>query len=76
MKKFKKLISLFSIAALLILFPNTNVLNAEAATATTYIINYVASIDEWRFQVGNSWDDNGYHRELYRSEERRVGKEC
>ena len=65
MKRFKKLISLFSIAALLVLFSNVNALHAKAATATTYIVNYVASIDEWRFQVGNSWDDSGYHRELY-----------
>lgn len=65
MKKIKKLVSLFA-AALLCLMPFGNTtLTAYAAEPVTYYVKYVPDIDEWRYQVGSSWNDQNNHRELY-----------
>lgn len=64
MKKIKKLATLLLAAAIALIPAMSNVMTANATEPVTYCVRYVAEIDEWRFQTG-SWEDGGYHRELY-----------
>ncbi|MGN1147772.1 MAG: LPXTG cell wall anchor domain-containing protein [Lachnospiraceae bacterium] len=66
MKQIKKVLSLLAAAVLLCLVPlDSNTLYVKAEEPVTYYVKYIADINEWRFLPGSSWDENGYHRELY-----------
>ncbi|MBO5282978.1 MAG: hypothetical protein J6B43_07640 [Lachnospiraceae bacterium] len=65
MKSFKTIVSLLTVAAMLLLFPGVNALQVSADEPVTYSLKYVEDKGEWRFHVG-AWDDNNSgHRELY-----------
>lgn len=53
------------VAALCVLLPSANTLIASAEEPVTYYVKYLENDSQWRFQPGSSWDDKGYHRELY-----------
>lgn len=65
MRRFKKFVSLFAAAALLVLPPATNKLTVSAEEPRTYYLKYVESESEWRYQEGSPWDNTKQHRELY-----------
>lgn len=65
MKKLKKLVSLLTAVAICVLLPNFSALTAHAEEGVTYYVKYLDSEEAWRFQTGSTWDDEGYHRELY-----------
>ena len=65
MKRLKTIVSLLTVAALLLLTPGLKQLQVSAAEPVTYSLKYVEAKEEWRFHVG-PWDDNNAgHRELY-----------
>lgn len=65
MKRMKKIVSLLA-AAVLCLMPLANLsLTAHAAEPVTYYLKYLPDDNEWRYQVGSTWNSNGVHRELY-----------
>lgn len=65
MKRFKTIVSLLAVAAMLFIMPGINALQASADGPATYSLKYVEDKGEWRFHVG-AWDDgNAGHRELY-----------
>jgi len=65
MKKFKKVVALFTAALLCLLPIFSNALTVQAeGTPTTYYVKYVESRNEWRFQY-ESWAENSEGRELY-----------
>ncbi len=64
MKKFKKFVSLLTVATILVLLP-TSKLTVSAEEAHTYYLKYVETESEWRYQDGTPWDDSKQHRELY-----------
>ena len=65
MKLFKKVFSLLAVAALCMGFFFSNSLTASAAEPTTYYLKYVSANNQWRYQEGNTWKADGFHRELY-----------
>lgn len=66
MKKIRTLVSMLAAAAVLLLFPGTTALEAEAAEPTTYAVKYLESEGDWRFQSGTStFNEDEAHRELY-----------
>lgn len=67
MKKSKKLLVLLFTAAFAVFLPlmPANTLRASAAEPVTYVIRYMDSDQEWRFQVGSQWNNDAQHRELY-----------
>lgn len=67
MKKIKQLVSLLAAIAICVLLPGFNALTVSAEEPVTYYVKYIAgdTKSEWRYQVGSTWDDKGFHRELY-----------
>lgn len=65
MKCFKKFVTLVAIAAVLALLPAQNTLTASAAEPERYYVKYVDSLNEWRYQQAQSWDNENNGRELY-----------
>ncbi len=65
MKKLKKLVVLFTAALFCLLPVLSQPLTVHASEPVTYYVKYVDSAKDWRFQIGTSWDDAGFHRELY-----------
>lgn len=64
MKLLKKSILLFATTLFCMVPFFAASITASAEESVTYYVKYVESAGEWRYQTG-SWDDNGYHRELY-----------
>ncbi len=63
MKKFKTIVSMLAIAAMLTLLPGSNMLTASAE-GDTYAVKYVDG--KWCYQKGSSYDDSILpHREVY-----------
>lgn len=65
MKKFKKMVSMLMIAALLMLLPGINTMTVSAEEPVTYYVKYLANDNQWRYMIGSTWDDSASHRELY-----------
>lgn len=65
MKKLTKIVSLLFAVAICVLLPDAAALTASAEEPVTYYVKYLADNNEWRFQLGSAWNDQGYHRELY-----------
>ncbi len=64
-KKIKLFVSMFVMAAMLVLLPGANALNANAE-GNTYSLKYFGgSINDWRYVSGGTFEDGMYHRELY-----------
>ena len=59
LKCIKKLLALTVSAAMLTLLPNVNVLTASADEPVTYYLMYSEENEEWLYQVGSVWNDNG-----------------
>lgn len=58
MKKLKRIASLLLVVAACVLLPGVNSLTASADTPNTFYIKFVPSLNEWRYQVSPTWDDN------------------
>ena len=54
----KKLFSIFSVALFAVILLSQNIITADAADPTTYIVKYDSSEEEWYYQVGSAWDDS------------------
>ncbi len=65
MKRIKTIATTFLLAAALVLLPGSNALKAEAATPVTYAVQYDSEDNEWRYQVGSQYTDEGEDRSLY-----------
>lgn len=63
MKRMKKIVSLLTAAVFCLLSLASLSLTANAEEPVTYYVRYID--DEWRFQTGSVWDEQGFHRELY-----------
>ena len=63
----KKLLSIFAVACFALLLCGQNIITADAADPTTYIVQYDDNKDEWYYQVGSTWDDTDPppKREIY-----------
>ena len=65
-QKARKLITFLAVAAILIGVPRVCSLEASADGPVTYSVKYVPASNAWRYQSNTStFDDKGYHRELY-----------
>ena len=65
MKKRKFLAALLALAMMFVMLP-ANALEVSAEEPVTYTVKWVEELDDWRYQANtNTWDENGYHRELY-----------
>lgn len=64
MKGFKKLVSLLAVAAITVLLPGANTLQASAANPTTYYVKFDTDKGEWRMQIGE-WNKELEGRETY-----------
>ena len=65
MKRLKKFVALFTLAAVCLAVPGLGKMTAKAAEPTTYVLNYTASSGEWRFKLASSWSEEVQDRELY-----------
>ena len=66
MKKVKKIISLLATSAMLLVASlGTNTMTVSADEPTTFVIGFDVDYDDWRFQYGSSWVEDGESRELY-----------
>lgn len=65
MKRLKKFIALFTLAAVCFTVPGLGKITVKAAEPTTYVLNYSDSKSEWRFQEASSWSEELQDRELY-----------
>lgn len=66
MKKIKKWVSVLTLAALLVLVPGVGSVTAHAAEPVTYSVKFIGGdINDWRYQVGSTYVDGEYSRELY-----------
>ncbi len=65
MKKLKKFVALFTLAAVCLAVPGLGKINVKAAGPTTYVLNYSASNSEWRYKEASSWGAEVQDRELY-----------
>lgn len=65
MKRLKKFVALFTLAAVCLTVPGLGKMTAKAAEPTTYVLNYTSSSGEWRFKVASSWSEDVQDRELY-----------
>lgn len=65
MKRLKKFVALFTMAAVCLSVPGLGKITAKAAEPTTYVLNYTASSGEWRFKLASSWSEEVQDRELY-----------
>lgn len=63
MRKRKALVSMFAMAAaVLLVFQNSIVASAAGAT---YVLRYDEGDEDWEYQVGSAWSETGETRELY-----------
>ena len=69
MKKIKKLLALFTLAAVCLTIPGAGKTTVKAVEPTTYVVRYLVSTNThdsgWYYEVGSAWDDNATHRETY-----------
>lgn len=65
MKRLKKFVALFTLAAVCLAVPGLGKITVKAAEPTTYVLNYTSDSGDWRFQLGSSWSDEVQDRELY-----------
>ena len=65
MKRLKKFVALFTLAAVCLAVPGFGKLTAKAAEPTTYVLNYSSSNGEWRYKQASSWSEEVQDRELY-----------
>lgn len=65
MKKLKKFVALFTLAAVCLAIPGFGKITAKAAEPVTYVLNYSSSKGEWRFKLASSWSEEVQDRELY-----------
>lgn len=63
MKKLKKILPVLATFTLCILSFARLPLLVHAEEPVTYYVKFIDN--EWRFQTGSTWDDQGFHRELY-----------
>ena len=64
--KARKLVTLLTAAAILMVVPGFCSLEVQADGPVTYAVKYVPGSKEWRYQSNTStFDDKGYHREMY-----------
>ncbi len=65
MKRLKKFVALFTLAAVCLAVPGLGKITVNAAEPTTYVLNYSASNSEWRYKEASSWSAEVQDRELY-----------
>ncbi len=66
MKKISKMVAMLTAVMLACVLPFAGLkLTAEADGPVTYVIQYDADENDYRYEVGSQWDDNGFSRELY-----------
>lgn len=65
MKRLKKFVALFTLAAVCLTVPGMGKITAKAAEPTTYVLNYSTDNSEWRFKQASSWSEQVQERELY-----------
>lgn len=65
MKKMTKFVTLLAVAVLCAFMPAANTLSVSAEEPTTYYLKYVPEKGEWRYFLGQWYDNNEGHRELY-----------
>lgn len=62
----KKLFSLFAVVMMAVISLNLNAITVSAAEPTTYIVKYDAGKEDFVYQVGSTWNDEGIqYREMY-----------
>lgn len=65
MKRLKKFVALFTMAAVCLAIPGVGKMTARAAEPTTYVVNYSATKGGWIFKPASNWSDSAQERELY-----------
>lgn len=65
MKKLKKIVAMVMATALCVLLPGINTLTVSAEEPVTYYVKYLVNDNQWRYMEGSTWNDSGFHRELY-----------
>lgn len=65
MKKLKVLLMSMALVAASVVLPSQNAISASAEGAKTYVVKYVDSFSDWRFQEGNTWNSGSDGRETY-----------
>ena len=65
MKRLKKFVTLFTLAAVCFAIPGLGKITVKAAEPTTYVLNYSDSSSEWRYKEASSWSAEVQDRELY-----------
>ena len=65
MKRLKKFVTLFMLAAVCLAVPGFGKMTVKAAEPTTYVLNYTSGSGEWRFKLASSWSEDVQDRELY-----------
>lgn len=61
----KAFVSMLAAVAMLVLLPDAGAMKASAAESVTYAVKYVEGNQDWRYQVGQTFDEGKYHREIY-----------
>lgn len=61
----KAFVSVLAAVAMLVLVPEAGAMKTSAAEPVTYAVKYVEGNQDWRYQVGSTFDEGKYHRELY-----------
>lgn len=61
MKKHTKIMSLLTLAAMLVLIPGANTLTVSADAPTTYNITYIDDKGEWRYTDEEDFDEGSHH---------------
>ena len=54
MKRLKKFVTLFTLAAVCFAIPGLGKITVKAAEPTTYVLNYSDSSSEWRYKEASS----------------------
>ncbi len=62
---FKKLLTLTVSAAMLALLPGADAITVSAAEPVTYYLMYSESDEDWRYQLGTSWDNDAQSTPSY-----------
>lgn len=65
MKKIRALVTTLAVAALLVLLPKSSAITADAAAPKNYVVRYISSENEWRYQEGSTFNEENSHREIY-----------
>lgn len=65
MKRLKKFVALFTVAAVCLAVPGVGKMTAKAAEPTTYVVNFSSEKGEWRAKQASTWSDEAQDRELY-----------